>query len=441
MKVRLPDGTLALRGETQLRPPESLPVPKAQELFVDRKIRGAFKPNGELLRASTRLLGFAEEPPDDIPSRLPTQDIVAECTEEVLWAGCIIKHYGHFLTECVSRLWPLLPGRELEGLPAVWTTPRKAPFIQEWWTGFGGQTRELPKHGIIRFTNMFVPESAWRLNAWLSPEVRDIHLHARAGLRASASSATHSDVLWLSRSGLAVDRLAYDEVLLEWLLRDHVKVLLPESMTLTEQIATIEQSHAVAGIEGSAFHTLLLAERLPECVYLCSDRVRVAHVAQDRLLNTNATFVHGLATLAMSSHRRYKSPGGYRVLIPETLRSLNESVLPELLDDPRLASFANPERYSGGSELDTAIAQVILDPLSMDARMKLGALFLEADSHSRCALAQYELVAELTNDYARAPLYAARILARRDRLDEAEVMAKRALKIDPHLPEATDYIA
>ena len=111
---------------------------------------------------------------------------------------------------------------------------------------------------------MLVPEPAWRINAWIAPEIRDIHLHAREGLDVTPTAG--NGVTWLSRSKrLGRYRVPYDERLLEWLIEPYVTILRPETMNLAEQVAAFEGSRAVAGVIGSAFYTLLMTTRQPDC--------------------------------------------------------------------------------------------------------------------------------------------------------------------------------
>jgi hypothetical protein len=383
---------------------------------VNHSLRGAFDSDGGLVEETRRQWDIGAGFPDSLPATLPSANVVRVCEDEVLWGGGLVHAYGHFLIESVARLWPLLSEGSRADMAVVWTTPRQMPYIRDWCEAFDVRTFELPEDGVMRFTDMLVPEPAWRLNAWIAPEIRDIHLRARAGL--DVPSAQGSEILWLSRSGLPRARVAYDEVLLEWLLREHVTIVRPETMSLAEQVAAIEASQAVAGIVGSAFHTMLMAERVPACVMLCSSQVRGAHVDQNLLLGQGTAFVHGLATVGAAPSRKLqfpvKFPFGYRILIPEVLRALAKAVSPNLLEDENLRLLATPENLSPrvGSasvkdELMTAVARVLIDPLSMHGRMKLGRRFEEEGLH-RCAAEQYMMVAELSDDsMARASYHAA----------------------------------
>jgi hypothetical protein len=93
-------------------------------------------------------------------------------------------------------------------------------------------------------------------------------------------------------------------------------------------------------------------------------------------------------------------PRGYRISIPAALRALATTVLPGLLEDRRLAAFADPDEHPRRarrffeSELDAALAAVLAEPLSLAARARLGAAF-EREGLERCAREQLGMVADL----------------------------------------------
>lgn len=428
--------SLEVSGQTEVRPRGSLVVSGPRELLAKRGVAAAFNPDRSPAH-DTRVWPNRRLDRISVPDRLPNEPIVEVNDEEVVWGGCVQPHYGHFLTESVSRLWPLLPGGELEGMPVVCMRPSQKRHEREWDEAFGVRPIALPEHGVVRFTKMFVPEPAWMLpRAWIAPEIRDIHLHARQNL--DVPKVSPQGVLWLSRSELHRKQRAYDEALLEWMLADHVTLVHPQEKGLAEQVALIEASDAVAGLVGSAFHTLLTVLEPPDSFLLCKSVVPSAFVTQSDLLNTNSIFIQALADAEMHRRRRPLSLGGKRVLIPEALRALSASLLSQLREDPRVAPFAHPEsllpraaRYAGKTEMETAVAKVLLDPYSAQARIRLAELF-GARELDRCALEQYAIVAEMSDDsHVCAMLGMARILARSGQLDDASAVAKRVLEVDP----------
>jgi glycosyl transferase family 61 len=398
-------------GQQAILPRGELGVSAPRELLVVRSEGCAFEPDGRPAGDTLLLRDETGTRRHQVPSRIPEGDVVATHDEEVAWGGVLNEHFGHFLTETVSRMWPLVAGRELEGLPVAFAVPRNLPgpagipVVREWLDAFGARLVELPEHGAVRFRRMRVPEPAVRLNTWIAPEIRDIHLQARRGLDvpspphgdAATSPLPRRDVLWLSRQGLAEMRQPHDEALLEWILGDSLTIVRPETLPLAEQVATLEGARAVAGVMGSAFHVLLLAREQPECLYLCPPWEKSAYPAQHALLEGSATFARALSaewTRAARERGRMIFPFGYRLSIPAALRALRASVLPDLFENERIAAFAaaGPDRPE--SELDDAALAVVRDPYSSTARLRLGSLF-ETTALTRCALDQYRGAARM----------------------------------------------
>lgn len=431
---------------TEHRSSGSLGLSAARDLTAVASVPGAYEPSGALAEdtvcfwGSGRLLHVRGKKP---PARQPFERAAnRECDEPVVWAGVAFSHYGHFVVESVGRLWPLLPGAGLAGLPIVIPNLPWGRAIGEWFAAFGARLIKPPRGGAIRFKHMHVPEPAWRVDAWVAPEIREIHLHVRRNLEVEPKSRRR--VLWLSRSQMKRERRAYDEALLEWILADHVSVFHPEKHSLAEQIAMIEASDFIAGAIGSGFHTLLTAATPPPCIYLCPGTETTqgplyepqgAYLVQDRLLNGRDRFLYVCAPTEvkafhlLSQGARLTFPGGHRILIPETLRALSESALPGLFDDPRASALAQPTALrDSASPLVGAVAAMLRDPLSPHSRMALGLRF-EEEGLDRCAAEQFMTAADLSDDPAQALPAAARALAREGSADEASAISEHAMTV------------
>jgi hypothetical protein len=388
--------THSLSGGHELLPRGTIGVAPARELLLDWRLDGAYEANGAIAKDTLHWPIAAPIDPRRLPE-MPAGEFEVH-DEPAAWGGGLSSHFGHFLVESVARLWPLVQGADLEGLPVVFRASSTPRFAADWLEGFGVRPIFLSRGQATRFKRMFVPEKAWRLGAWIAPEMRDIHLQARRGL--AVPSLPRRDVLWLSRAGLRPRRIAMDEGLLEWMLGDHVTPVHLETMGLAEQVGTLESCRAVAGVIGSAFHALVLAECTPDSLYLCSSRGKEPYPAQHALLDGSAFFMRALApaTELPKARREFIAfPGGHRVLVPEALRALSETVLPGLLEDERLAAFADPERgrrHSGLSEIDAAAIEVVREPFSAGARTGLARLF-EEQGHERWAEEQLGFAREL----------------------------------------------
>lgn len=439
---------------TEHRSSDSLGLSPPRDLTVVASVPGAYEPNGALAEDTVCFWGsgrFLHVRGKNPPPQQPCGRVMDRLYDEpVVWAGVTFSHYGHFAVESVGRLWPVLSGRRLEGLPMVVPGPVWGKVIHEWLSAFGAARIEPPEGSAIRFKRMYVPEPAWRVDAWVSPEIRDIHLQVRRNLKIEPGPRRH--VLWLSRSRLKRERRTYDECLLEWILAEHVSVFHPERHSLAEQIAAMEASEFVAGVIGSAFHSLLTTQSPPRCIYLCPGTAMAhgslyepqgAYLVQDQLLNNNGRFLYvcaptGVEDYCFPSGGRLTFPGAHRILIPETLRALREAALPDLLDDPCAFRLAYPGcalRNGPNSDLVSAAAAMLCDPLSADARMALGLRF-EAQGLSSCAYEQFMTAADLSDYPAPALLGAARILLQEGSADQASKVAERVLALDPGSREA-----
>lgn len=454
MNLGLSKGTLDISGRPALRKQGELTVVGPRQLLVLRSSFGAYNLDGRVAKETLRLSGkpnqFTDFPGPLVPEKIPpSEEVKATIDQPVVWGGCISDHYGHFLTDFVSRLWPMLPGGQLHGLPVIFPGIRNWPFVGEWLSAFGVQTIDIPSHGAVLFRKMYVPESAWCLNSWVAPEMRSIHLHARAGIKVPHCDS--ANILWLSRAGLPRDRVPYDERLFEWLLGDRVTVIRPEIMTLGEQIAAFEASSMVIGVMGSAFHTALMLRRQPKLVQLCPGAVSAPFIAQDGLLGTKSVYVHALTPTAMEPIRRARRPASYRILIPETIRMLRKLSGDEsIASHGILSTLCEPEQLSptscrkvkpsqGDPDLETTVARVVMDALSITARMDLG-MMLEKKGLADCAAEQFAMVSDLTQKYPLGPLQAARVFHAMGKTRDAAEMAKRALAINNKSDVARQYL-
>jgi hypothetical protein len=314
------------------------------------------------------------------------------------------------------------------GRPVVFIGPRQRPlFANEWIEAFGIDLVPLPANEVVLFEKMAVPEPAWRLNAWVAPEIRRIHLHAREQM--TIPPVPTSETLWLSRGRLGLSRTACDEYLLEWLVRDHVRCVSPETLNLANQVGIVENADVATGIVGSAFHTLLLAKSPPRCLFLCPATVASAYVAQTQLTGCESTFVQVLEPLPLAARERFRFPAGYRVMIPEALEALSSSV-PKLYKSSTVkailrqrekrASLGLPRRRTGLLEAITLVAH---SPYSAGSRIALGELF-EASGDIECAAEQFLAAADFSGHRGHV-FEAVRLLECIDRDDLAQEAMQR----------------
>lgn len=437
-------GSLRIGRAMTLRRRGSLSIVRVQGLFVRDGIRAGYSSDGKVNTVTMRRWADDDPLPDSVPSELDLSQTATIHDDDVVWGGFLDGHYGHFLLESVARLWPLLPGGELEGLSVVFANSPQQSFIKDWLLAFGAKVVTLRRDELAYFRNVYVPDPAVRLRQWLSPEIRDIHMQMRASLRIPHAVAEQRNA-WLSRGELPRGMGANDEALLEWILAPYMQIVRPEKLSLAEQVQIIEVSDAIMGVIGSAFHSTLMALEPPVSVYVCPPRIVATYPAQEELMRSNAVFVQALTALSGRKSEEARMPGGQRLLIPELLRVIREELIPDLFDHPMVAALAFPERHlirvgrPSKEGIESLVARVILDPPNIGARLELGARLEE--EQPEVALEQFLTTAELADDHTYGLVRAARLLWRLGRRLDASTVAQRALGRNPSLGEVGGYLS
>ena len=190
---------------------------------------------------------------DQIPApQLPVGEPVAH-HHVAVFGGYLYDHYGHFLLESTARLW--LPGLG-DDVPVIWIanwTETFSPWMHEVLDliGVGPRREVVTSVGPMAVGELALADAGFEFGAFMHP------WHARR-LQAVACSPTDRHV-WLSRSGLRPISGLDDDLELEDRLRAAGwDVVHPENLSVREQVAVLGSAVHVAGLEGSALHTLAL---------------------------------------------------------------------------------------------------------------------------------------------------------------------------------------
>lgn len=170
-----------------------------------------------------------------------------------VFGGYLYDHYGHFLLESTARLW--LPGMG-DDIPVIWIanwTETISPWMHEILDIIGvGQRRDVvTSAGPVSVGELALADPGFEFGAFMHP------WHARR-LQAAPCSSAGAHV-WLSRSRLRPISGLDDDLELEERLRlAGWNVVHPETLSVREQVEVLGSAVHVAGLEGSALHTLAL---------------------------------------------------------------------------------------------------------------------------------------------------------------------------------------
>lgn len=180
-----------------------------------------------------------------------------------LYAGLLDLHFGHFMVECIHRLWAWKhTGGVYDGLVFA-PTPRYRP--QQPLPGYVAQTLDwfgIPLDRVIfldapsRFARLHIPEVGKHRNRGPSPG----YLALLAEVLDLPEPQGYGAWLYLSRKRLpwSKGRFLAESALEDGLARQGFEIVYPETLTLADQIARYRGAADILIAQGSAVHGLEL---------------------------------------------------------------------------------------------------------------------------------------------------------------------------------------
>ncbi len=197
--------------------------------------------------------------------------------EEVIYAGSLFTaQYGHFLIESLARLWYAKD----KNLPILWVgTKRKRKGLrlvrEKIFKLFGKEYKPFKglttwqeavfrllglknKHIFIsepmRFKKIHFPQLGYSISHYFHPE------HAKFLASYPYKDIVKNKYVYISRNKLRkVGKLSNESMLEDILLKRGWEIVYPETMSVEEQVDVMQTAEICCFIEGSAQHTLMLA--------------------------------------------------------------------------------------------------------------------------------------------------------------------------------------
>lgn len=209
-----------------------------------------------------------------------TRDVPAAGAVEALmgayiFAGPLFDHFGHFLLESLSRLWFI---KSRPDLPILWCPVSGQGVIKPWMRAILDLLDVKNPIHILNAPTMvetlLVADDGYMIQTAMT------ELQRAAFAVYPAKPVTRGKKVWLSRAGLDSGRYLNDDVLERLLARSGWTLFRPEDHALPDQLAMLADAERIAGVEGSAFHSLMFISGL---------RARVDIIPRGRLLSKNFT--------------------------------------------------------------------------------------------------------------------------------------------------------
>jgi hypothetical protein len=283
---------------------------KFENVWFVPGLRAIYKDNGELIHSSILKRGtrMCNVPLSIIDVKQFKKTYVID---RALFGGIMLgKHYGHFLIETLSRLWPLaipdMANDLLDYKILYWsqekiTAPVEKAVIQPGQMVFGSlriKSNISILNQPVYINTLIIPDQAAILNNEFYSIFRALLRLAGAGViskyRQSKNDNGYPEKVYLSRTKLPYYRRNNgNEKLLESMLKRHgFEIIHPQELSLPDQICTFSKAKMIVGGFGSAFHTMLLADVSDQKILCliddCPDRT---NTGIDRICNAKTQYV------------------------------------------------------------------------------------------------------------------------------------------------------
>jgi hypothetical protein len=238
--------------------------------------------------------------PSEAPRRLPKSMMSCNRSDEtsVVFLGMFdILHYGHWLSDGLSRFWYLLDNPLSNRFVMSWNIKRRIKHIRDlslslgfpYWpaalAAFDIKERQFCRvNKPTRFAEIIVPYPSQNLNVRCPPDMIYIHPCHLQVTRKIAESITSglkdtkgSQIVYVSRSRLKIGRAGaiMNEIPVEDFCRSKgVEIIHPQLLTLAEKIEVISEANMIIGRPGTSFLNLMFRRNSApaRCIYLGSSQ-------------------------------------------------------------------------------------------------------------------------------------------------------------------------
>lgn len=260
---------------------------------VRRVMQGcAYTSAGEKVGISERQGGFGGDHVISLnPERLEpvwTRDQILR--GKCLYLGHHMDHYGHFLTEFLSRLWPDLDFAEFDHVVAF-------PFI------FGRNIREYQRDlverlvghdlysrltitkGDVLFESLTIPAPMIVLNRAIHPSVKRIYENALNSNSVRSEDGAVCKVFLSRSSQLKNQRISNIQAVEAVFSEFGFDIFYPEKMAIDDQLRLYGEAAVLAGFSGSALHNVVFTPPGTLLIEVGDERSPKAFLKTQSMLN------------------------------------------------------------------------------------------------------------------------------------------------------------
>lgn len=189
----------------------------------------------------------------------PTIAAAERRSGRTLYLGNFMNHYGHFITEFLSRLW--LPERSdaFDHIVAYTSIANRGRYLPRHHHHYLAGLLGLPLSRLeilrtpVRFEEVVVPQQLWEVNGLVNSHLRPFY----AGIHAQHVRPRGTGRLFVSRGLYPGNRLSNSPEVEEVFASFGFSVLHPQELGIERQLDLYANCEILAGLSGSGMHNCL----------------------------------------------------------------------------------------------------------------------------------------------------------------------------------------
>jgi len=217
--------------------------------------------------------------------------------DDAFYVGHIDLHYGHTITEFVSRLWAIKNYRR-SGQKLLYHSIHNHEYVFScrWFLQllhlFGLQKDDFISFYLpTKISRVTVPSPAFGENNYVYKIFSDFCSQIGEKINVDSAFEKGSEFIWLSRDKVekGTFRLKNESALCDTLKNKGFRIVHPEFLSIVEQISLFK-SNVVCGLLGSAFHTSIFQKR-SKIIALTATQPSENFILMDTVSETDATYL------------------------------------------------------------------------------------------------------------------------------------------------------
>lgn len=185
----------------------------------------------------------------------------------VLYAGFLHRKWGHFITESLARLWPVIDGHEFDKILFFTTVPGNLGLhgnYLELLQLLGISDKVIISDSPYIVDELYVPDLAYEHDVFYSDKQKSVYdsiVHAAISVNNSNQQNAESTKVFLSRAqfkGAATNSINIKE-LEEFFAKNGYEIVNPEQLNLQQCIRLLVNASCIATISGTLAHNFVFA--------------------------------------------------------------------------------------------------------------------------------------------------------------------------------------